>query len=142
MDRSLIMKLLAIAVLLMASIGLYSYAQNVHAQNSPFTPQEAPTRGYDKPEEAIAAITVINRELLDKALPQISVDVMNQIHREHYSLTGNIDRLAEISSNIARTDKTYTFTIRFLDSGDKLRVKIIVQNIATRDYSLSVEKES
>lgn len=75
-----------------------------------------------------------------EAFPSIGNRILMQVYRQHYNLTNNLDKIAEIEGDITKNGTKKSFTMRFIPSGSRVDVTVETKNSAMNDFLVTVTK--
>ena len=127
-----------IVVLTTICIGLWVYTSSLLDRSMMSEEQAATTESLEYAEENIPYMNITNKEVLYDVMPAIAPAVMNQIYVQNYEKDGLIDRYATIDGEVEQNNRSYTFTIHFLESDVKRKVTVTIINETTGNYDISV----
>lgn len=139
-DRPLLIRLGVVGGLVFCLMLCWAIIPQISLPNPLVAAQPAVRQIIGEQETGFMAIK--NREILASSFGDITTTISDQMFSEHYSMTGHLDRHAEIVGAINKLSNSYTFSVRFIPSNDLVRTVVTMKNVTTRDYSLTMKQEN
>lgn len=135
-------KLIIIFIALVAVIVLAIFVQRQAQSLASISPEYSSSRGDDSAPEAVAPLYLTNDdEFRERFEINIQTSILDAVYRKNYEIYGTINRTAEIKGGISVDKEGVTsFTILMGEQKQPLNVWVSVDNAATNDYSITVEK--
>jgi len=135
-------KLIIIFIALVAVIVLAIFVQRQAQSLASISPEYNSSRGEDGAPEAVPSLYLTNGdEFREKFEINIQTSILNAIYQKNYEIYGTINRTAEIKGGISVDKEQVTsFTVLMGEQKQPLNVWIHIDNAATNDYSITVEK--
>lgn len=142
-DKALRRKIIAICIAFVAVIILAVLVQQQSYSFSSIPTEYDDQRGEDAAGDEVSSLYLRNPDEFQQTFPaSIQTSILNTIYHKNYELYGTIDRVAEMKGGVSNAAEGYlTFTLLMGESKHPVYVKIKVENSATNNYTMSVEKE-
>lgn len=143
LDKTTRRKLIALAVVLIVVIILAVLVQQQSQSLSSIPAEYDDQRGEDTAGDEVASLYLRNPDEFQQTFPGgTQTSILNTIYRKNYELYGTIDRFAEMKGGVSNAGEGYQeFTLLMGESKHPVYVKVKVENSATNDYTMLVEKE-